>query len=53
MDLEKLIAAKQDALRGRRRDWIDDAKDRLQYADWSIAYLVAVCIVLVLIGLSL
>jgi len=52
-DLEKLITDKQDALRGRRRDWIDDVKDWSGRADWAVISIVLTVSVLAAIGLSL
>lgn len=40
-DLERLIRDKQDALRGRPRDWIDDVSDWLRAVDWTAIVLIA------------
>jgi hypothetical protein len=53
VDLEKLIADKQDALRGRRRDWIDEVKDWSARTDWAVISLVLTVGILAAIGLSL
>jgi hypothetical protein len=34
-DLERLIAERQDQLRGRPRDWIDDFGDWRRRVDWT------------------
>jgi predicted transposase YdaD len=34
IDLEDLIRQRQDQLRGRPRDWIDDFGDRRRNTDW-------------------
>lgn len=34
IDLERLITERQDQLRGRPRDWIDDFGDRWRRIDW-------------------
>jgi len=41
-DLEKLIRDRQDALRGRRRDWIDDVVDWQQRVDWLTVGVIAI-----------
>jgi hypothetical protein len=41
MDLERLIREKQDALRGRPRDWIDDVGDHCRRFDWISALIIA------------
>ena len=53
MDLEKLITDKQDSLRGRPRDWIDDVKDWSARTDWAVASLVVTVIIVAAVGLSL
>jgi hypothetical protein len=51
-DLERLIAEKQDELRGRPRDWIDDFGDWRRHTDWTTVNLI-VGVVLVIIGMAL
>jgi hypothetical protein len=49
-DLERLIATKQDRLRGRRRDWLDDFADWRQRVDseaWIAVTLLLLLAVLV------
>ena len=41
-DLEKLIRDKQDALRGRRRDWIDNFVDWQRDMDWITVWVVLI-----------
>lgn len=41
MDLERLIRERQDELRGRPRDWIDDASDWCRRFDWVSAVIIA------------
>ncbi|MBT1509456.1 hypothetical protein KIP88_02980 [Bradyrhizobium sp. SRL28] len=47
-DLEKLITDKQDQLRGRPRDWLDDFGDWRRRTDWaSVALIVGAVLVIV------
>jgi hypothetical protein len=39
-DLETLIRRRQDELRGRPRDWIDDARDWWRAVDWEFVTLI-------------
>jgi hypothetical protein len=48
-DLERLIRERQEALRGRPRDWIDDFGDWRRRIDW-MSVLLIVGAVLVIIG---
>jgi hypothetical protein len=55
IDLETLIRDKQDAPRGRPRDWIDDFKDWRGRVDGGVGLgcavlLCAVCIILIIGG---
>jgi hypothetical protein len=51
IDLEKLIADRQDALRGRSRDWIDDFGDWRRNVDWVRVVLVVATVALVVTAL--
>ena len=53
IDLERLITEKQDRLRGRPRDWIDDFGDWWRRVDWVGTALVGVWLILTLLALEL
>lgn len=48
IDLERLIRERQDVLRGRPRDWIDDFGDWRRRIDWINVVGIAVIVVSVL-----
>lgn len=53
-DLEKLITDRQDELRGRQRDWIDDFGDWRRRADWiGVALIVGAGVIALLAVLVL
>ena len=54
IDLEDLIRDRQDQLRGRPRDWIDDFGDRRRNTDWlGITVLIIVPMLTLLASVAL
>lgn len=52
-DLEKLLRDKQDALRGRPRDWIDDFGDWRRRVDWEQVVLIVASVLATLLVVAL
>jgi hypothetical protein len=51
IDLERLLRDRQDTLRGRPRDWIDDFGDRRRNTDWLGITVLIIVPVLTLVAL--